>query len=58
MYVPMDGEVVVVQWDQGGESVEVVDHVELGEAIVYDSADQCFKQINFMSLRPLQIRNK
>jgi len=40
VYVPVDGEVVIVRWDQGGESVEVVDHVELGGAVVYDSADQ------------------
>jgi hypothetical protein len=56
MHVPKQGEVVVVTWDDGRESVEVAQQADLTGVWIFDYADKVAKHIVFTQVSSLKSR--
>jgi hypothetical protein len=53
MFVPKAGEAVIVRWDQGYGSVEVVEEVLIDHFTIYDRLAESYVAVSFMSAHPL-----
>lgn len=53
MFVPKAGEAVIVRWDQGYGSVEVVEQVFLDHFTIYDRLAGQYVPVSFTAAHPL-----
>ena len=53
MFVPKAGEAVIVRWDQGYGSVEVVEQVSIDHFTIYDRLAGGYVAVSFMNAHPL-----
>jgi hypothetical protein len=53
MFIPKVGEAVIVRWDQGYGSVEVVEEVSIDHFTIYDRLAGSYVAVSFMNAHPL-----